>query len=175
MSSAAIETPTEQGYQPPMNVQFSVFLDNRVGRLLSLLEVFDEVPRCRLAGLSILDSTGHAVVRLLTSRSELARRLLSRFEYPCSEADVLCVELTQGQTMSAMCECLLEAELNLHYAYPLLVRPRGHSVVAVHCDDYTLAGQLLRKRHFTLLAENDLGEHATGSDPLDEGENGDME
>ena len=163
MSEAAVQTPTSQRYEPPRAVQFSVFLDNRVGRLLGLLEIFDSRSAISLAGMSVLDSTGHAVVRVLTSRAELARRLLSSCEYPFAETDVICVELTDEQTMSEMLEALLEAELNLHYAYPLLVRPRQRPVVAVSCDDIVLAGQILRKRMFTLLAENDLGEHATGN------------
>lgn len=154
-----------QKFEPPRVVQFSVFLDNRVGRLLSLLEIFDQRQAVTLAGMSILDSTGHAVVRVLTSRAELARRLLHNCDYPFSEADVICVELDDDETMSSMLETLLEAELNLFYAYPLLVRPRGLPVVAVNCDDLTLAGQILRKRMFSLLAENDLGENATGNTP----------
>ena len=33
---------TEQGYAPPTVRQFSVFLDNRVGKLLELLELLEE-------------------------------------------------------------------------------------------------------------------------------------
>ena len=33
---------TELGYPPPTLRQFSVFLDNRVGKLLELLEAFEE-------------------------------------------------------------------------------------------------------------------------------------
>lgn len=164
MTQMPTELDTEQGYAPPKVVQFSVFLDNRVGRLLNLLEIF-EGRQLTLAGVSILESTGHAVVRVLTSSAELGRRLLYQCEYPFSETDVICVELGNGHSLLSVCECLLEAELNLHYAYPLLVRPRGRAVVAVSCDDIVLAGQLLRRRHFELLAENDLGDNASHSTP----------
>ena len=32
------EAPTARGFEAPRNTQFSVFLDNRVGRLRDLLE-----------------------------------------------------------------------------------------------------------------------------------------
>lgn len=156
------EVPTAQGYEPPKNVQFSVFLDNRVGRLRDLLEMFREQSQCTLAGLSVVDSADHAVVRLLTSRSELCRRLLYRAEHACSESDVVAVELPEEGSLPDICQVLVQAELNIHYAYPLLVRPHGRAVVALQTDDIVLAGQLLRRRHYELLAENDLGENATG-------------
>ena len=55
-----LETPlgTASGYSAPHVTQFSVFLDNRVGRLLHLLEVFEN-QALTLAGFSILDATGH--------------------------------------------------------------------------------------------------------------------
>ncbi|MBB6429090.1 acetolactate synthase [Algisphaera agarilytica] len=165
MSQIPIDTPTARGYQPPVNTQFSVFLDNRVGRLMDLLEQFDNASALTLAGLSVVDSADHAVVRLLTSKADLARRLLNRCEYTFSEIDVIAVELPYENSLVSVCEVLTTVELNIHYAYPLLVRPRGLPVVALHTDDTTFAGQVLRKRHFTVLAENDLGENAPGSTP----------
>ena len=167
MSQIPIETPTARGFQPPVNTQFSVFLDNRVGRLMDLLEIFDNASQITLAGLSVVDSADHAVVRLLTSRAELARRLLNRCEHAFSEIDVVAVEIDADKTMVNVCEVLLAAELNIHYAYPLLVRPRGLPVVALHTDDTVMAGQLLRRHMFTVLAENDLGDNASGSTPGD--------
>ena len=137
MSRASTETPTARGFEPPRNTQFSVFLDNRVGRLLDLLEVF-ETQSLVLAGLSVVESADHAVVRLLTSRAELARRLLNRNGHPSSEVEVTAVELKDDHSLVKVCECLRGAELNIHYMYPLLVRPRGLPVVAVH----------LRRLHF---------------------------
>jgi hypothetical protein len=165
MAQSATETPTARGYQPPVNTQFSVFLDNRVGRLMDLLEIFDQASQITLAGLSVVDSADHAVVRLLTSHSDLARRLLKRCSHTFSEIDVVAVELDNEHALVEVCEVLLAAELNIHYAYPLLVRPRGLPVVALHTDDTILAGQLLRRRNFCVLAENDLGDNAPGSTP----------
>lgn len=161
-SPTEIEIPSRFG--PPMNTQFNVFLDNRVGRLVRLLEIFDDQALV-LAGFSVMDATGHAVVRVLTSRADLARRLLARHDFPFSEQEILCVELDHEHRLSEAFGYLMAAELSMSYAYPLLVRPRERAVVALHCDDITLAAQILRRRLFTLLGENDLGENASGSAP----------
>ena len=162
-----IEELTTQGYMPPCTTQFSVFLDNRVGKLLELLEVF-EGQFLTLAGLSVLDTTDHAVVRIITSNAALARRLLQRNKLPYSEVDVIVAETPDSNTFTRICIALFSAEISVNYAYPLLVQPRGHAAIAIHVDDRTLAGQILRRKMFTLLEENDLGDNATGSDPLDE-------
>jgi hypothetical protein len=154
------------GYEPPRNCQFGVFLDNKVGKLLDLLGAFDN-STLTLAALSVAEASDHAVVRLVTSNSELARRLLKRRGFAFSETDVLVVELSSGQSLKGLCRALLTAELSIDYAYPMLVRPRGRPAIVLHGDDLVLAGQILRRKLFTLLGENDLGENASGSDPSD--------
>ena len=161
MSQAPISEQISYGYEPPRNTQFSVFLDMRVGKLLDLVQTFHG-QHASLVGLSVVDATDHAVVRVLTSRADLARRLLTRRNLPFSEAEVLAVELSGGKTLPELCRTLLGAELNIHYAYPLLVQPRRLPVIALHTDDLILSAQLLRRKMFTLLAENDLGDNATG-------------
>ena len=161
MVPISIDDHVAQGFQPPYNTQFSAFLDNRCGKLLELVEIFDG-HALRLVALSVVDSADHAVVRLVTSRSDLARRLLQRHDIPFSEAEILVVELSNDHTLSQLCIALLSAELNIHYAYPLMLRPHGVPTIALHTDDQILAGQILRRKLFTLLGENDLGENDIG-------------
>lgn len=148
------------GYEPPRNTQFSVFLDNRCGKLLELVEIF-EGHALHVVALSVIDSADHAVVRLVTSRADLARRLLERHNIPFSEAEILVVELSHDNTLSKLCTSLLSAEINIHYAYPLMVCPHGVPTITLYTDDQLLAGQVLLRKMFTLLGENDLGENAT--------------
>jgi hypothetical protein len=163
MSQSPVIDEAGLGYEPPHNTQFSVFLDNRVGKLAELLHIFDR-QATRVVGLSITDSTDHAIVRLLTSRSELTKRLLSRNEMPFSEKDVLVVEFSRGQSIGRMCAALVSAELNIHCIYPLLFQPHGLPTIALNIDDPIMATQVLIKKQFMLLGENDLGDNATNSD-----------
>ena len=158
MSQAPVEAATTGGFQAPSNTQFGVFLDMRVGKLLDLLRVF-EGQALTLAGLSVVDSADHAVVRIVTSNAILARRLLERHGMPYSMADVLVIELDGSRGLTDVCEVLVRAELNIHYAYPLIVQPRGLPTIVLHTDDIHFAAQLLRRKLFTLFGENDLGDN----------------
>ncbi len=51
---------------------------------------------------------------------------------------------------------LLGAELNIRFAYPLMLGPMGTPTIAVSVDDHTLAGYVLRQKNFRLLGEDDL-------------------
>src|SRR6187401_3104194 len=83
----------EQSYAPPSVRQFSVFLDNRVGKLLELVQLFDDNPEVNLRAFSVLDSSDHAVVRLIFDNADAARHLMRRKQFVFSETDLLVVEL----------------------------------------------------------------------------------
>jgi len=160
----SIDEHVGSNYQPPSNTQFSVFLPNRVGRMLDLSAIFDS-NLLTLASLSVVDATDHAVVRVVTSNADLCRRLLLREGLHFSEAEVLVVEIGPGRTLTELCRCLLTIEVNLQYAYPLLIQPRGLPVVVIHTDDIVISGQILRRKMFALLGENDLGDNSSRNTP----------
>jgi hypothetical protein len=155
MTSAPVPTETTRGYDLPVVTQFSVFLPNRVGRLLDLIKRFDD-NMVRICSLAVLDSTDHAVVRLITSSTEGTRKILAEQQLAYMESSVLVVCIERNHTLSAMCQFLLGAELNIRFAYPLFAWPGACQTVVLAVDDPTLAGQILRRKEFRLLAEGDL-------------------
>lgn len=156
---------TAYGQNPPLCTQFSVFLDNRVGKLNELIEIFDG-EAIRLVSIAVIDSSDYAVVRLVTTRARLARRLLNEVDLPFTEAEILVVELDEHQRLTKLSLSLLAAEINISYIYPLMVRVHGAATVAIHCDDQILAGQVLRRKGFHLLNEQQLRDAAGGDPPL---------
>ena len=147
---------TVQGYAPPSVTQFSVFLDNKPGKLFELLKRFDEDPHTHICALSVHEASDHAVVRLVTNHCKAARNVLRQCELPFGETDILVVELVGGLTLSRMCLYLLGAEINIRFSYPVMLRPNGTPTIALSVDDNVLAGQILRRKNFRLLGECDL-------------------
>ena len=154
--SQAMPPQTEIGYAPPTVRQFSVFLDNRVGKLLELVQLFDDDPHLHVAAFSVLDSSDHAVVRLIINNADAARSILRRKQYTFSEHDLLVVEVDGEQSLTRMCLYLLNVELNIDFAYPVMVRKDdGGAMIALAVDDPTLGGQILRRKGFRLMGEED--------------------
>ena len=150
------QTQSGAGFELTRIRQFTVFLDNRVGRLGMLVRTLEE-NASRIVGLSIEESADSALVRLICSHPDLSRSLLEKEGFSFGESELLAVELpkTTKQPVLSICSALLAAEINIHYAYPLLVRPRGPAL-ALYVEDPTLAAQLLIKKGFTLIGESDL-------------------
>ncbi|MEM8756453.1 MAG: acetolactate synthase [Planctomycetota bacterium] len=159
MSQASMPLETMRGYAPPVVTQFSVFLDNKVGKLHDLVEAFDG-SQCEICAVSVHEASDHAVVRLITNNSRIARDLLRAEGLPFSELDVLVVELGTGHSLTSLCLHLLAAELNIRFAYPLMLRPNGTPTIAIAVDDIILAGQILRRKEYRLLGECDLPKSA---------------
>lgn len=155
MSQASTPSSTIQGYAPPSVTQFSVFLDNRVGKLHELLRVFEH-SAVHLCAISVHDASDHAVVRIVTSNSQEARLVLARHNLPYAEQQLLVIELDKTHSLERLCLYLLGAELNIRFAYPLMECPSHSGTIALAVDDVTLAGQILRRKEFKLLGESDL-------------------
>jgi len=139
----------------PFIQQFSVFLPNRVGRLHELLNTLAK-ERVDIAGISVVDSTDWAVVRLVFTDVGRAREMLARHGVAFTEADVLAVVLEGPETLQQVCKTLVTAELNLAYAYTLLILREDNPVMALQVDDGVLARHVLTKHGFTLVDHEDL-------------------
>lgn len=149
---------TSRGRNYPTIRQFTVFLENRVGQLLEVVRRF-EGSKVRIVALSIHDSSECAFVRFLLSHPEQGREILERAGLAMIESDLIGVELPDGsQPLLKVCTALLQAEVNIVQAYPLIVRPHGKPAVALMVDNSDLALETLANKGFVMISENDLQE-----------------
>ena len=156
--SAGTGYSTMRGRNYPAIRQFTVFLENRVGQLLEVVRRF-EGTKVRIVALSIADSAECAFVRFLLSHPEEGREILERAGLAIIESDLIGVEMPEGpQPLLEICTALLQTEVNIVQAYPLLVRPRGHAAVALMVDNIDMGQETLAARGFTMITEGDLQE-----------------
>ena len=147
---------TMRGRNYPSIRQFTVFLENRVGQLLEVVRRF-EGSRVRIVALSITDSAECAFVRFLLSHPEQGREILERAGLAMIESDLIGIELPEGpQPLLRVCTALLQAEVNIIQAYPLLDRPNGRPTVAVMVDNIDMAQETLAAKGFKMIEESDL-------------------
>lgn len=147
---------TARGRNWPTLRQFTVFLENRVGQLLEVVRRFDG-SKVRIVALSITDSGECAFVRFLLSHPEQGREILERAGLALIESDLIGVELPDGhQPLLRICTALLQAEVNIIQAYPILARPRGRPAVALMVDNTEMGLETLINKGFTMISEADL-------------------
>lgn len=153
----ALPPETERRHEEPFAIQFGVFMPNRVGQLCELLEIFSQ-KKVQVFGISVVDSTDWAVVRLIFDDPNKARELLLNHGLRFTESDVLLVELNETNALQGICAYLLRAEINLHFAYPLMIQRHNHPVIAMHVDELPLAIEILIRRGLTLIGYEDLAD-----------------
>lgn len=147
---------TARGRDYPTIRQFTVFLENRVGQLLEVVRRF-EGTGIRIVALSINDSAECAFVRFLVSNPERGREILERAGLAIIESDLIGLELPEGnQPLLQVCSALLQAEINIVQAYPLLTGHGAAPAVAIMVDNTDLGLEVLAKKGFKMLTEGDL-------------------
>jgi hypothetical protein len=154
--SSGVGSSTMRGRNYPAIRQFTVFLENRVGRLLEVIRRF-EGSKVQIVALSISDSAECAFARFILSHPEQGREILERAGLAIIESDLIGIELPEGmQPLHSICTALLQAEVNIMQAYPLLVRPRGRPAVALMVDNIEMGQETLANKGFTMITEGDL-------------------
>jgi hypothetical protein len=157
-SDAPVAPATMRGRDWPTLRQFGVFLENRVGNLLDLLRRL-EGHELRIMALSIVDSVDCAVVRLVLDNYERGRELFDLSGLPVFETDLIGVELPDDpQPYVKICMALLQAEISIHYTYPLLYRRKGKGAIAIYVDDVDLGLRTLTEQGHRIVTEKQLME-----------------
>ena len=151
-----VDYETMQGRNWPSVTQFSVFLENRVGQLLDLVRGF-KGSKVKIAAISISDSADCCIVRMILSHPEQGREILALKKVAFAENEILIVEMPNGpHALVDVCSALIQAEINIHYAYPLIIHPRDRAALAMHIDNIEQAGVALHAQGFDILCEADL-------------------
>src|SRR5580704_501118 len=122
---AGIDFATARGRDWPSVRQFNVFLANRLGALMDVVRRFESTD-VRIVALTVVESADCAIIRLVLSDPERALEIFQQARLPITESDLLVVKLPDtDQPLLDICKALLAVEINIHYAYPLLIGPHG--------------------------------------------------
>ena len=135
--------------------QFSVFAENRVGRLYDLTALFKS-NNVHIMALTVLDTTDSSILRLIVDDPDKARELMINNDFPYTEVDVLAVEINDESDLKDVLAALLEAEINIHYVYSFIKRPEGKSALVFNIEDADVASQSLTSRGFKTLTQRDI-------------------
>jgi hypothetical protein len=135
--------------------QISVFLENKVGRLLDIINLL-EAHNTHALALTILDTTDSSIIRMVLDDPDRARALLQEHIIPYTESEVIVVELSATTDLHTILSLLLLAEINIHYLYSFLNRPKGKSAIVLHVDDHEVALHALNQNNFKVLQQRDI-------------------
>ena len=135
--------------------QFSVFTENRVGRLFDLTSLLSQ-HNVHIMAVTVLDTTESAIMRLIVDDPDRTRELLVNNDFSYTEGDILAVEISGESSLKQVLAALLEAEINIQYVYAFIKRPEGRAAFALHVEDAEIGAQALGHRGFKVLTQRDI-------------------
>jgi len=140
----------------PLVKQFSVFLPNKVGAMLDIVKMIN-AHETHVVALSVSESTDSAIARIVVSDPDRVQDLFKENNVAFGLSEVVVVEIREVATqLVKVLAALFMAEVNVHFTYPLLTRPRGAAALALHVDDNECASSVLRGEGFKILSQSEI-------------------
>lgn len=151
MSAEVLKEP--YAYRPV--IQFSIHADNKVGRLNEIISLLS-VHQVHVMAISILDTTDSSIIRLIVDYPEEAQNLLVQHNFSYVQSGLIAVEIEDESLLKTVTSALVQAEINIHYTYPFLVRPQGRYALALSLEDNELAAETLHRHQIKVIGQNDI-------------------
>jgi len=148
-------TQTTQSRHHDPVVQFSVFTENKVGRLNELIGLLGSHD-VHVMALNTLDTTDSAILRVVVDDPQRTRELFRTHAFTCAENQLLAVELNAETDLLKVLAALLEAEINIHYLYPFIFRPKERAALAINVEDMEIGRDALEQRGIRVLSQSDI-------------------
>src|SRR5437868_3544198 len=147
---------TTSKMEGPLVKQFSIFLPSKVGAMLDVVKLLN-MQNTHVVALSVSESTDSAIARIIASDPARVEKLFREKNVPFGVSEVVVVEMREVATqLVKLLASLVMAEVNVHFAYPLLIRPRGFAAIALHVDDTECASSVLIGEGFKMLSQDDI-------------------
>ncbi len=136
--------------------QISVFVENKTGRLASVMKILTD-NNIDIRALTIADTTDYGIVRLVVKDYETALKILKDNDCTATVTKVLAFSVpdTPGGMYSVI-DAFENAGINIEYCYSLVTYKEGSASVIVRVADNDKAAEVLSARGIKLISEEDI-------------------
>ena len=123
--------------------QISVFLENKSGQLLQIVNVLAEND-IDLRALSIAEAQDYGVLRMIVDKPDETLSILREKEWLCSANEVLAVMVPdEPGSLTRILNVLADNDVNMVYTYAVLSATQGKACIVLRVDDNVAAEKLL--------------------------------
>ena len=124
--------------------QISVFLENKSGQLLQIVNILGE-HKIDLRAMSIAEAQDYGVLRIIVDKPDETLSLLREKEWLCSANEVLAVMVPdEPGSLTKILNVLADNDVNMVYTYAFLSGIEGKACIVLRVDDNAAAEKLLR-------------------------------
>jgi len=131
--------------------QISVFLENKPGHLLHILNVF-EAAGINVRGFSTADTGDYGIARFVVDKPALALEVLRAQSCAATESEVLCIRLPDRLgALAKVIRTFAAAGINVVYSYTLI-----SSIIAIHTNNPAAAEKNLQEQGIELVSQDEI-------------------
>ncbi len=136
--------------------QISVFVENKTGRLASVMKILSD-NNIDIRALTIADTTDFGIVRLVVKDSENALKILKENDCTATVTKVIAFSVPDKPGgMYSVIDAFENAGINIEYCYSLVTYKEGSASVIVRVADNEKAAELLNSMNIKLISSEDL-------------------
>ncbi len=139
-------TPRAERRQTMKIRQVSVFVENKPGRLVEMLEVL-KGHKMNIRALCIAEGSDFGIVRMILSDPAKGAEAIRKAGFTATETTVLQAEMPDepGGLVETVAKPLAEAGINLEYFYAFINPAPGKANIVLKVSDPDRAEQVLRR------------------------------
>jgi len=138
--------------------QLSIFIENRSGTLIKVLEAFKEA-KIQLIASTIADTAEYGILRIVCAEPLRACEELKKAGIAVALSDVFALQLDNKPGSAAdVIKLFSQAGISITYIYTFLMRGKG--ILVFRTDNTDLARKTIAENNLPYIAEGDLAEWA---------------
>lgn len=136
--------------------QISVFIENKTGRLASVMKILKE-NNIDIRALTIADTTDFGIIRIVVKDAAAAHSILK--ENGCTATKTKVIGFTIPDYSGALFDVIAAFEdsgINVEYCYSLMCKREGQADIVVRVDNNDKAIEVLTSKDIKLLSPEDI-------------------
>jgi hypothetical protein len=137
--------------------QVSVFIENKVGRIMEITEVLGE-SKINLRALSLADTSDFGILRMIVDNVDKALRVLKDRGFIVKETEVVAVEVPDKPGgLAQVLEVLCIENINVEYMYAFFEQPKDKALLIFRFEDAGKAINVLSAKGIQIAGGDSLG------------------
>ena len=138
--------------------QISVFVENRPGRLLEVVDFLGK-NNINIKALSLADSSDFGIVRLVVKGTDEAIKVLKENGFTVSETNIIaCMIDDEPGALASILRTLADNQINIEYMYGFASPIEGKAVMVFKFSDLESAEKILEQNHIKTLTQEEIRE-----------------
>jgi len=139
-----------------MITQLSIFLENRLGRLLEVVSLLGE-NNINIRALSLADKANYGILRIIVDKRKQASEILKGNNFSVNETDVIAAEVEDKPGgLASVLKIFVDNGINVEYMYAFVEKSGEKALVVFRVENPDKGEEILKKNNIKVLNESEI-------------------